>query len=168
MRLFQEDASDAMPSTLRGAFRRAVLEFLTAPQDTELLDRLLGQLYAERRLQIQADAFALEDLYGRPGDRRHARTRNPAPGTRIWTPHPEPGARTFVHIRFRTAMRSLIPERDVVRRTSRTMGRVTRLADYGVWSPGHLPERAARPDPHGTGDRAPPRARQPRRTPEGR
>ncbi|MCX4658849.1 ABC transporter substrate-binding protein [Streptomyces uncialis] len=74
LRLFREadelcfDASDAMPSTLRGAFQRAVLEFLTAPQDTELLDRLLGQLDAERRLQIQADAFALEDLCGRPGD----------------------------------------------------------------------------------------------------
>lgn len=61
------DASDAMPSTLRGAFQRAVLEFLQNPQDDGLLDGLLRQLESERQLQIQADAFLLDDLCEKPG-----------------------------------------------------------------------------------------------------
>lgn len=60
------DASDAMPSTLRGAFQRAVLQFLEKPEDTELLDDLLAQLEAERVLQREADSFALDDLCGAP------------------------------------------------------------------------------------------------------
>ncbi|MER6913491.1 extracellular solute-binding protein [Streptomyces sp. NPDC000594] len=60
------DASDAMPSTLRGAFQRAVLEFLQAPGDDRLLDLLLRQLDAERELQAEARAFAVERLCGRP------------------------------------------------------------------------------------------------------
>ncbi|MFD3520029.1 hypothetical protein [Streptomyces sp. NPDC058653] len=56
------DASDAMPSTLRGAFQRAVLQFLEDREKTEALDRLLGQLEAERTLQRKADAFVLDDL----------------------------------------------------------------------------------------------------------
>ncbi|WP_030680696.1 hypothetical protein [Streptomyces rimosus] len=62
------DASDAMPSTLRGAFQRAVLEFLQDPQDARLLDGLLRQLEAERLTQHRAGAFALEHLCGRLGD----------------------------------------------------------------------------------------------------
>ncbi|MFE3913667.1 extracellular solute-binding protein [Streptomyces sp. NPDC059130] len=60
------DASDAMPSTLRGAFQRAVLEFLQTPEDDALLNGLLGQLEAERTLQAEAGAFALDQLWGRP------------------------------------------------------------------------------------------------------
>ncbi|MFF2184010.1 extracellular solute-binding protein [Streptomyces sp. NPDC058155] len=56
------DASDAMPSTLRGAFQRAVLEFLENPLDEAVLDGLLGQLEAERLLQKGAGAFVLDDL----------------------------------------------------------------------------------------------------------
>lgn len=56
------DASDAMPSTLRGAFQRAVLEFLENPQDPDLLDGLTDQLEAERLLQDAAGAFVLDDL----------------------------------------------------------------------------------------------------------
>ncbi|GLF93199.1 hypothetical protein [Streptomyces yaizuensis] len=74
LRLFTEadvvcfDASDAMPPTLRGAFQRAVLEFLQDPGDDALLERLLRQLEDERRLQREARAFALEDLCARaPG-----------------------------------------------------------------------------------------------------
>ncbi|KAA6223705.1 hypothetical protein CP973_18860 [Streptomyces albofaciens JCM 4342] len=59
------DASDAMPPTLRGAFQRAVLEFLQSPR---LLDGLLRQLEAERLTQLRAGAFALEHLCGRLGD----------------------------------------------------------------------------------------------------
>ncbi|KOU09347.1 hypothetical protein ADK86_01140 [Streptomyces sp. NRRL F-5755] len=62
------DASDAMPSTLRGAFQRAVLEFLQDPQDARLLDGLLQQLEAERLTQYRAGAFALEHLCGRLGN----------------------------------------------------------------------------------------------------
>ncbi|MFJ9031600.1 ABC transporter substrate-binding protein [Streptomyces sp. NPDC102274] len=58
------DASDAMPSTLRGAFQRAVLEFLQNPRDDQLLDGLLRQLEAERQLQREAGAFALDHLCG--------------------------------------------------------------------------------------------------------
>ncbi|MEV8392620.1 MULTISPECIES: extracellular solute-binding protein [unclassified Streptomyces] len=58
------DASDAMPSTLRGAFQRAVLEFLQNPRDDKLLDGLLRQLEAERRLQREAGAFAIDHLCG--------------------------------------------------------------------------------------------------------
>ncbi|MFB6979549.1 ABC transporter substrate-binding protein [Streptomyces scopuliridis] len=58
------DASDAMPSTLRGAFQRAVLEFLQNPSDDKLLDGLLRQLEAERQLQWDAGAFAIDDLCG--------------------------------------------------------------------------------------------------------
>lgn len=58
------DASDAMPSTLRGAFQRAVLEFLQDPGDTGLLDGLLAQLESERRLQSEAGAFSLDHLCG--------------------------------------------------------------------------------------------------------
>ncbi|ANW16804.1 hypothetical protein [Streptomyces clavuligerus] len=64
-RLLCFDASDAMPPTLRGAFQRAVLEFLQAPGDGALLDRLLRQLEAERLLQQEAGAFALDHLCGR-------------------------------------------------------------------------------------------------------
>ncbi|MFD3483209.1 hypothetical protein [Streptomyces sp. NPDC058665] len=60
------DASDAMPSTLRGAFQRAVLEFLEKPQDTVALDGLLAQLEAERLLQREPDAFVLDDLCDAP------------------------------------------------------------------------------------------------------
>lgn len=60
------DASDAMPSTLRGAFQRAVLEFLEKPQDEAALDDLLGQLEAERMLQRNANAFVLDDLCEEP------------------------------------------------------------------------------------------------------
>ncbi|MEU5398285.1 hypothetical protein ABZ348_03180 [Streptomyces sp. NPDC005963] len=60
------DASDAMPSTLRGAFQRAVLEFLQSPEDDALLASLLRQLEAERKLQAEAGAFALDHLCGRP------------------------------------------------------------------------------------------------------
>lgn len=73
LRLFREadeicfDASDAMPSTLRGAFQRAVLEFLQDPQDTGQLDVLLRQLESERRLQKEAGAFALDHLCGGVG-----------------------------------------------------------------------------------------------------
>ncbi|MGW1495317.1 hypothetical protein [Streptomyces sp. NPDC002402] len=56
------DASDAMPPTLRDAFYRAVLEFLGAPRSSALLTRLLKQLEAERQLQLQEDAFLLDDL----------------------------------------------------------------------------------------------------------
>lgn len=56
------DASDAMPPTLRDAFHRAVLEFIGAPGDGELLDRLLEQLDAERLLQLGDRAFVLDDL----------------------------------------------------------------------------------------------------------
>lgn len=45
------DASDAMPPGIRGAFYRAVLEFLAAPADEELLDGLLQQLDDETRRQ---------------------------------------------------------------------------------------------------------------------
>ncbi|MBT2489096.1 extracellular solute-binding protein [Streptomyces sp. ISL-96] len=38
------DASDVMPAGVRGAFYRAVLEFLAAPEDEELLTGLLRQL----------------------------------------------------------------------------------------------------------------------------
>ncbi|MEU7226470.1 hypothetical protein [Streptomyces chrestomyceticus] len=62
------DASDAMPSTLRGAFQRAVLEFLQDPRDPALLEKLLEQLDAERLLQERAGAFALDHLCGDPGD----------------------------------------------------------------------------------------------------
>ncbi|MEV5598642.1 hypothetical protein [Streptomyces sp. NPDC052496] len=62
------DASDAMPSTLRGAFQRAVLEFLQNPQDARLLETLLTQLEAERRTQDRAGAFALDHLCGDPRD----------------------------------------------------------------------------------------------------
>ncbi|WP_326609306.1 hypothetical protein OIE62_37095 [Streptomyces scopuliridis] len=58
------DASDAMPSTLRGAFQRAVLEFLQDPRDDKLLDGLLRQLEAERKLQQEAGAFAIDHLCG--------------------------------------------------------------------------------------------------------
>ncbi|MFI6082929.1 extracellular solute-binding protein [Streptomyces sp. NPDC051217] len=60
------DASDAMPSTLRGAFQRAVLEFLEKPDDTAALDDLLAQLEAERLLQRTPKAFALDDVCGAP------------------------------------------------------------------------------------------------------
>ncbi|MFI6695449.1 extracellular solute-binding protein [Streptomyces sp. NPDC050433] len=60
------DASDAMPPTLRGAFQRAVLEFLQKPQDTAELDGLLGQLEKERQLQRNAKAFVLDDLCEEP------------------------------------------------------------------------------------------------------
>ncbi|MEV6399138.1 extracellular solute-binding protein [Streptomyces sp. NPDC051907] len=60
------DASDAMPPTLRDAFHRAVLEFLGAPQDGELLTRLLEQLEAERMLQLADGAFVLDDLCDNP------------------------------------------------------------------------------------------------------
>ncbi|MFC8079732.1 hypothetical protein ACFUN8_29860 [Streptomyces sp. NPDC057307] len=60
------DASDAMPSTLRGAFQRAVLQFLEKPQDAVALDDLLGQLEAERMLQRRAGAFVLDDLCEEP------------------------------------------------------------------------------------------------------
>ncbi|WP_329038051.1 hypothetical protein OIE71_31365 [Streptomyces sp. NBC_01725] len=63
------DASDAMPSTLRGAFQRAVLEFLEKPQDRDVLDGLLAQLEAERLLQKRADAFVLDDLCDVPPGR---------------------------------------------------------------------------------------------------
>lgn len=56
------DASDAMPSTLRGAFQRAVLQFLEKPRDRAVLDDLLDQLEAERLLQERARAFVLDDL----------------------------------------------------------------------------------------------------------
>ncbi|MER5766307.1 hypothetical protein [Streptomyces sp. NPDC001985] len=68
LKLFREaervcfDASDAMPPTLRGAFHRAVLEFLHRPRDARLLDGLLKQLESERLLQEKADAFALDHL----------------------------------------------------------------------------------------------------------
>ncbi|MFH8408871.1 ABC transporter substrate-binding protein [Streptomyces sp. NPDC018019] len=62
------DASDAMPSTLRNAFQRAVLEFLQDPQDPGLLDRLLKQLEAERKTQEGAGAFVLDHLCGRLGN----------------------------------------------------------------------------------------------------
>lgn len=60
------DASDAMPPTLRDAFYRAVLEFVGAPRDGALLGRLLERLDAERRLQIDAGAFVLDDLCDSP------------------------------------------------------------------------------------------------------
>ncbi|UYQ62791.1 extracellular solute-binding protein [Streptomyces peucetius] len=60
------DASDAMPPTLRDAFHRAVLEFVGDPRDEALLERLLGQLEAERLLQRAEDAFVLDDLCDRP------------------------------------------------------------------------------------------------------
>lgn len=60
------DASDAMPPTLRDAFYRAVLEFVGAPRDAALLDRLLERLDAERRLQLDAGAFVLDDLCDSP------------------------------------------------------------------------------------------------------
>jgi alpha-glucoside transport system substrate-binding protein len=60
------DASDAMPPTLRDAFYRAVLEFVVRPGDEALLDRLLGQLEAERQLQSEEKAFVLDDLCGTP------------------------------------------------------------------------------------------------------
>ncbi|MEW2631835.1 extracellular solute-binding protein [Streptomyces sp. NPDC048389] len=60
------DASDAMPPTLRDAFHRAVLEFVGDPRDEALLDRLLGQLEAERLLQIQERTFVLDDLCDNP------------------------------------------------------------------------------------------------------
>lgn len=63
------DASDAMPSTLRGAFQRAVLEFLEKPQDGAVLDGLLAQLEAERLLQRRAGAFVLGDLCDVPPGR---------------------------------------------------------------------------------------------------
>lgn len=63
------DASDAMPSTLRGAFQRAVLEFLEKPQDAAALDDLLGQLEAERMLQRRVGAFVLDDLCEEPPGR---------------------------------------------------------------------------------------------------
>ncbi|MFK8850566.1 hypothetical protein [Streptomyces sp. Ac-502] len=62
------DASDAMPSTLRGAFQRAVLEFLQDPRDPGFLKKLLVQLEAERLMQDRAGAFALDHLCGDPGD----------------------------------------------------------------------------------------------------
>ncbi|MGX1885280.1 extracellular solute-binding protein [Streptomyces sp. NPDC055287] len=43
------DASDVMPPGVRGAFYRAVLEFLAAPADEKLLDGLLQQLDDETR-----------------------------------------------------------------------------------------------------------------------
>ncbi|MFH9425068.1 extracellular solute-binding protein [Streptomyces sp. NPDC017529] len=61
------DASDAMPSTLRGAFQRAVLEFLEDPQDGRLLEGLLEQLEAERQVQRRAGAFLLDRLCGELG-----------------------------------------------------------------------------------------------------
>lgn len=70
LKLFREadqicfDASDAMPSTLRGAFQRAVLEFLQDPRDAGLLDGLLQQLESERLLQKETGAFALDHLCG--------------------------------------------------------------------------------------------------------
>lgn len=60
------DASDAMPPTLRDAFHRAVLEFVGDPRDEALLDRLLGQLEAERLLQLQEKTFVLDDLCDNP------------------------------------------------------------------------------------------------------
>ncbi|MGW0775739.1 extracellular solute-binding protein [Streptomyces sp. NPDC002835] len=60
------DASDAMPPTLRDAFHRAVLEFVGDPRDKALLDRLLGQLEAERLLQHEENAFVLDDLCDNP------------------------------------------------------------------------------------------------------
>ncbi|WP_405674644.1 hypothetical protein OG292_02070 [Streptomyces sp. NBC_01511] len=60
------DASDAMPSTLRGAFQRAVLEFLEKPRDAAVLDGLLRQLEEERVLQRKGDAFVLDDLCEKP------------------------------------------------------------------------------------------------------
>ncbi|MFD3924338.1 hypothetical protein [Streptomyces sp. NPDC058595] len=63
------DASDAMPSTLRGAFQRAVLEFLENPRDEAVLDGLLTQLEAERLLQKRAKAFVLDDLCDVPPGR---------------------------------------------------------------------------------------------------
>ncbi|MFC9605498.1 extracellular solute-binding protein [Streptomyces niveus] len=66
------DASDAMPSTLRGAFQRAVLEFLENPRDEAVLDGLLNQLEAERRLQEGAGAFVLDDLCDVPPGRASA------------------------------------------------------------------------------------------------
>ncbi|MFH8348806.1 hypothetical protein [Streptomyces sp. NPDC018045] len=62
------DASDAMPSTLRGAFQRAVLEFLEDPRDPRALEGLLKQLEAERLTQERAGAFALDHLCGELGD----------------------------------------------------------------------------------------------------
>ncbi|MFF3322984.1 extracellular solute-binding protein [Streptomyces sp. NPDC002889] len=60
------DASDAMPPTLRDAFHRAVLEFFDDPMNEALLDRLLEQLEAERRLQEGEKAFVLDDLCDSP------------------------------------------------------------------------------------------------------
>jgi ribosome assembly protein YihI (activator of Der GTPase) len=43
-----------------------VLEFVGDPRDEALLDRLLGQLEAERLLQAQEKTFVLDDLCDNP------------------------------------------------------------------------------------------------------
>ncbi|MGW7053864.1 extracellular solute-binding protein [Streptomyces sp. NPDC054887] len=47
------DASDVMPPGVRGAFYRAVLEFLAAPADDKLLTGLLKQLEDERKRHLE-------------------------------------------------------------------------------------------------------------------
>ncbi|GGX40344.1 extracellular solute-binding protein [Streptomyces chryseus] len=47
------DASDVMPPGVRGAFYRAVLEFLAAPEDKKLLKGLLAQLEDERLRHVE-------------------------------------------------------------------------------------------------------------------
>ncbi|WP_274559630.1 extracellular solute-binding protein [Streptomyces spiramyceticus] len=60
------DASDVMPTGVRGAFYRAVLEFLTAPGDEELLTGLLDQLEHEATRQRERGAGHVPSVCAAP------------------------------------------------------------------------------------------------------
>ncbi|MBT2505479.1 extracellular solute-binding protein [Streptomyces sp. ISL-98] len=60
------DASDVMPAGVRGAFYRAVLEFLTAPGDVKLLDGLLDQLEYEATRQRERGAGRVPSVCAAP------------------------------------------------------------------------------------------------------